>query len=56
MRKVLERVRALRWDEDGAAMIEYTMLLGMVAVAVIGFIAIVAGWITRQWSALAAAL
>jgi Flp pilus assembly pilin Flp len=29
------------------------MLLGMVSVAVIGFIAIVAGWITTQWSNLA---
>lgn len=56
MKKALELVRRLRRDEDGAALIEYTMLLGIAVVAVLGFVAVVAGWITTQWSTLAGAL
>jgi pilus assembly protein Flp/PilA len=56
MKKALELVRRLRSDEDGAALIEYTMLLGVAAVAVLGFIVVISGWITTQWSTLAAAL
>ena len=43
-------------DECGATMVEYTILIGMMLVAVIGFIVIVGGWVTTQWSTLAAAL
>ena len=39
-------------DEDGAALIEYTVLLGILLVAVIAVIVAVGGWISGEWSAL----
>jgi pilus assembly protein Flp/PilA len=43
-------------DEDGAALIEYTVLLGILLVAVIAIIAAVGGWINKEWTALNANL
>ena len=39
-------------DEDGAALIEYTVLLGILLIAVIAVIVAVGGWISGEWSAL----
>lgn len=39
-------------DESGAALIEYTVLLGVLVVAVIATIAAVGGWVNTQWTAL----
>ena len=39
-------------DEDGAALIEYTVLLGILLIAVIAIIVAVGGWISGEWSAL----
>jgi pilus assembly protein Flp/PilA len=43
-------------DEDGAALIEYTVLLGLMLVAVVATIGLVGGWISGQWTTLNAAL
>ena len=43
-------------DEDGAALIEYTVLLGILLVAVIAIITFVGGWISGQWHALSGQL
>ena len=43
-------------DEDGAALIEYTVLLGILLVAVIAIIGLVGTWINGQWHALQTAL
>jgi len=56
MQKALELVRGLRRDEEGAALIEYTVLLGIMLVAVIASIVFVGGWIGKKWTALTAAL
>ncbi|NRG18515.1 Flp family type IVb pilin [Rhizobiales bacterium] len=45
-----------REEEDGAALIEYTVLLGILLVAVIVTIGLVGTWISGQWTALNAAL
>ena len=45
-------VRKLSRDEEGAALIEYTVLLGILVVAVIAIIVAVGGWVNTQWSAL----
>jgi pilus assembly protein Flp/PilA len=37
---------------EGAALIEYTVLLGVLLVAVIATIVPVGGWISDKWSAL----
>jgi pilus assembly protein Flp/PilA len=54
--KALETVRNLKEDEDGAALIEYTVLLAILIVAVIATITAVGGWVSGRWTALNAAL
>lgn len=49
MKSVAKRFRK---DEDGAALIEYTVLLGILVVAVIAIIAAVGGWVNTTWSTL----
>ncbi len=39
-------------DEEGAALIEYTVLLGILVVAVIVTIGAVGQWVNVQWSTL----
>jgi pilus assembly protein Flp/PilA len=43
-------------DEEGAALIEYTVLLGILLIAVIAIIVAVGGWISSEWRALNTAL
>jgi pilus assembly protein Flp/PilA len=38
-----------REEEDGAAMVEYTVLLGIITVAVIATVAAVGLWVTNSW-------
>ena len=52
MRKALQLVQRLRGDEEGAALVEYTVLLGVMLVAVISTIVLVGGWVTNKWGAL----
>jgi len=56
MSNALTLLRRLGKDEDGAALIEYTVLLGILLVAVIATIGLVGTWINGQWTALNAAL
>ena len=56
MFKTLELVRNLKKDEDGAALIEYTVLLGILVVAVIATIVAVGKWVNGQWTALNGAI
>jgi pilus assembly protein Flp/PilA len=39
-------------DENGAALIEYTVLLGILLIAVIATIGLVGTWVSKQWLAL----
>ena len=52
MSKVVKLIEKLRRDEDGAALIEYTVLLGILVVAVVATIVAVGGWVNGQWTAL----
>jgi pilus assembly protein Flp/PilA len=52
----MDLLAKLRKDEDGAALIEYTVLLGILLVAVIAVIIGVGGWINTQWTGLSKAL
>src|ERR1700747_3190840 len=56
MRQVASLVKKLASDEEGAALIEYTVLLGILVVAVIATIVAVGGWVNNQWTALNAKL
>jgi pilus assembly protein Flp/PilA len=56
MRKVRQLMRHLARDEHGAALVEYSVLLGVMLVSVIGTIVLVGGWINTKWIALLSAL
>jgi pilus assembly protein Flp/PilA len=56
MSKFLNIMKKFGKDEDGAALIEYTVLLGILLVAVIATIVLVGTWISGQWTTLNAAL
>jgi pilus assembly protein Flp/PilA len=56
MTKTLELVKRLGKDEQGAALIEYTVLLGVLLVAVISTIGLVGNWVSIKWTALACSL
>jgi pilus assembly protein Flp/PilA len=50
MKKVVELVRGLRRDEDGASLVEYTMLLAIIVLAVITTLGNVGNWVNNTWS------
>ncbi len=52
MRAVMKLINQLKSDEDGAALIEYTVLLGIMLVAVIAIIGGVGSWISTNWASL----
>jgi pilus assembly protein Flp/PilA len=56
MRKGVQLIKRLGEDEDGAALVEYTVLLGIMLVAVITTIGLVGGWMSNKWTALWTAL
>ncbi len=52
MSKAWNLLRRLGNDEEGAALIEYTVLLGILLIAVIVTIGLVGTWINTKWTAL----
>jgi pilus assembly protein Flp/PilA len=56
MTKVLNLAKRFVADEEGAALIEYTVLLGIMLVAVIATIVLVGTWVQGRWTALNANL
>ena len=56
MREISRRMKRLGRDEEGAALVEYTVLLGIMLVAVITTIGLVGGWMSTKWTALWSAL
>ena len=56
MRSMIKLMKQLKSDEDGASLIEYTVLLGVMLVAVIATIVAVGGWVNTQWTALNGAI
>jgi pilus assembly protein Flp/PilA len=56
MRDAMQLMQRLARDEEGAALVEYTVLLGIMLVAVITTIGLVGGWMTTKWTALWTAL
>jgi pilus assembly protein Flp/PilA len=52
MRSVVNLVRRLKSDEEGASLVEYTVLLGILLIAVIAIIVAVGQWINTTWATL----
>ncbi|RUW34587.1 MULTISPECIES: Flp family type IVb pilin [unclassified Mesorhizobium] len=56
MKKLMTVARQFCGDEGGAAMVEYTILLGIITVAVIATIVLVGNWVVGQWTTLSTSL
>jgi len=56
MSKGLSLLKQLAKDEEGTALIEYTMLLGIIAVAVITIAFSIGGWAGATWLSVCNAL
>ncbi len=54
MRKFL--LERLQKDEEGAALVEYSLLIGIITVAAVGSILLIGPWVGTQWQSLATAL
>jgi pilus assembly protein Flp/PilA len=54
--KVSKNLIRLYRDERATALMEYSILLGMIIVAVIAIIVFAGQWVSAQWSALSAQL
>jgi pilus assembly protein Flp/PilA len=54
--KTWNALQKIGQDEEGAALVEYTVLLGILLVAVITTIGLVGTWISGKWTALNNAL
>ena len=52
MTKVLDIAKRFIADEEGASLIEYTVLIGVMLVAVIAIINQVGVWVNGKWTAL----
>jgi pilus assembly protein Flp/PilA len=52
MTKLMTVARRFHEDEDGAAMVEYSILLGIIAAAAIVAIIGIGTWVTGQFSSL----
>jgi pilus assembly protein Flp/PilA len=50
--ELVNLIQRLSEDEEGAALIEYTVLLGILLVAVIVTIGLVGTWISNKWTLL----
>ncbi|UCI25783.1 Flp family type IVb pilin [Mesorhizobium sp. B2-8-5] len=52
MKKLMTMARQFRDDENGAAMVEYSILLGLIAAATIAVVVVIAGWVGDQFAGL----
>lgn len=52
MKTLANIARRFHEEESGAAMIEYTILLGIITVAVIALVGAVGVWVSGQWQTL----
>ncbi|RUV94619.1 MULTISPECIES: Flp family type IVb pilin [unclassified Mesorhizobium] len=56
MNKLMTMARQFRDDENGAAMVEYSILLGIIAVAVVLTVIAIGGWVSGRFTGLCTAL
>ena len=56
MKKLMTMARQFRDDENGAAMVEYSILIGIIAAASILIIIGIGGWVTGRFTGLCTAM
>lgn len=49
-------LNSFKKNESGAALVEYSLLIGLITVAVVATIVIVGTWVSTQWTDLQAAV
>ena len=49
---MIESIKRFSHDESGVTMLEYTILLGIITVAVITSVGAAGTWVSGKWSAL----
>ena len=54
--KLLNKIQDLKEAEDGATIIEYSLLIGLLTVAVVATVILVGSWIALKWTALMTAV
>ncbi|MFD2055882.1 Flp family type IVb pilin [Mesorhizobium calcicola] len=52
MKKLMAMTRQFRNDENGAAMVEYSILIGLISAAAIAAIVLVGGYVSTSWNTL----
>ena len=52
MLKILNLAKRFVADEEGAALLEYTVLIGIMLVAVIAAIVSIGNWVSGKWTTL----
>ena len=52
MHSIVKLIKRLKSDEEGASLVEYTVLLGILLIAVIAIIVAVGKWINTTWATL----
>jgi pilus assembly protein Flp/PilA len=52
MQQLVKVIKEIARDENGASLIEYTVLLAIILIATIGIIAAVGTWVNGKWAAL----
>jgi pilus assembly protein Flp/PilA len=52
----MNKLIAFAKNESGASLVEYSLLIGLITVAVVATIVIVGGWVATQWTNLSAAV
>ena len=50
--KLKHAIVRFRKDEKGAALIEYSVLIGIITATVIALVITVGGWVNEQWTTL----
>jgi pilus assembly protein Flp/PilA len=53
---MIKMLARLGKDEDGAALVEYTVLIGLITVAVIATVVKVGDWVSTEWVSLCSTL
>ena len=60
MNKLFVKAQVALWqfknNQKGAALVEYSLLIGLITVAVVATIVLVGNWVAGRWTALNAAL
>ena len=56
MQKIRRELIRLLHDDGGAAMIEYSILIGLISAAVIAIIVFVGSWVVGAWTKLSSNL